>query len=159
MYRILDLDNALCDDSWRIKHINWHKTGNPRYHEYHLLCGFDEPSNLHLANNKGLKNIVLTGRPTMVAGITAEWLRRHGVQFEHILMRPDDSVQRSVELKSMHLSWLYTYYDIEIGSIVDAYDDHPEIVEMYRAMGIDAHQVTAHSLSAYCNPITKELAL
>ena len=35
---ILDLDNCIADDQWRISRINWqHKDPMRRYHDYHSL--------------------------------------------------------------------------------------------------------------------------
>lgn len=155
-YRILDLDNCLSDDGWRIPKINWQKTGDARYQEYHLLCGFDRVVNTSLLDPR-YENIILTGRPNLVRGITEEWLARAAIPFRFMLMRNNGSEITSLSLKRQMIFWLLEHYEVDLMSIVDAYDDHAEIVEMYKAFGIEARQRVAHSLSAYDDPRKKEL--
>lgn len=150
-YRILDLDNCLADDSWRIRTINWQKRGNPRYQEYHLLCGFDSAHNLSLTLGRH-ENILLTGRPNLVRGITKEWLERHHVSYAWLLMRNNSCEVSSVELKEQMLGWLDVHYDIQPFQIESAYDDHPAIVEMYARRGLNAFRRSIHGLDAYTRP-------
>lgn len=154
-YRILDLDNCISDDSWRIPKINWKKTGNARYEDYHLLCGFDRFVNFRLIHS-GHTNIILTGRPVLVRGITEEWLARAGVPYAVLLMRNNDCELRSAEVKREMLRWLPAFYDITLSQIVDAHDDHQEIVDMYVSNGIRAIKTAAHAVSAYINPFKLE---
>lgn len=188
-YRILDLDNCISDDGWRIPRIDWGlPPGNARYAEYHKLCGFDKCVNrelferalcpkhvgyehqnavacmvctevLKLREEGEPLNVILTGRPTSVRGITEEWLARNRVPYKFLLMRNNPDERRSVAIKEQHLDWLASWYEISITQIVEAFDDHPEIVAMYNATGIPAKQVKAHSENAYINPHTKEAVL
>lgn len=160
MYRILDLDNCISDDGWRIKNI-WWQHGNPlRYQEYHTLAAYDSFRNAHLVRDAAQQReriIVMTGRPAMFRASTVEWLRRNGIGFEHILMRNDDDHRPSVDVKKTQLDWLHGLYSVKVSEITSAYDDRPEICDMYMDNGIhNANVVRIHDLCAYTNPLKKE---
>ncbi len=156
-YRIVDLDNCVADDGWRIKNIAWgRKEPNAKYATYHSLCGFDEAHNADLFWRAGEQAIIFTGRPCAVRAITVEWLRRHNMPYVHLIMRNNDDHSPSVALKSKMLSWLWSTYGIELEQIANAFDDHQPIVDMYKSFGIPAHQLKIHSLDAYTNPFTQE---
>lgn len=149
MMIILDLDNCISNDLWRIKHIGWqHKDINRRYHDYHLLAGFDECRNRELFEGRG-DIAVFTARPVMYRAITTEWLARNGVHWKHLLMRNDSDHSHSVDLKERQLNWLISHYDVPLGSITHAYDDRPDVVEMYKRRGVPASVRFIHNVSAY----------
>ena len=64
MIHLIDLDNCLCDDEWRIPYILWQKT-NPmeRYHNYHLLGAFDNIANKSVLLQRDVEIVILTARP------------------------------------------------------------------------------------------------
>lgn len=137
MYRILDLDNCIADDAWRVPKIDKRlPLSMERYTAYHNACIYDQPANLHLIDHPRI--IICTGRPVFVRGLTEEWLRMHGVRYEHLLMRNNNDVRRSVDVKREHIRWLDNTYDIPTGAISSAHDDHPDIVDMYLTLGIPA---------------------
>jgi hypothetical protein len=98
---ILDLDNCIANDAWRIPKINWQKE-NPldRYHDYHSLSGFDELGNGDILTRHELAEIVIfTARPVLYRAVTEEWLRRNGVNYEYLVMRNNNDHCHSLELK------------------------------------------------------------
>lgn len=157
---IIDLDNCIADDSWRIPKINWQKS-NPmeRYHEYHSLSGFDKAGNLDIfEENPDAAGIVFTARPVHYHAITEEWLKRNRIPFEYIVMRNNQDHRHSLELKRTMLMWMPEVYGIPLDSIVAAYDDRADVVEMYKTYGIAAHRREIHNVCAYTNPNIKEPA-
>jgi hypothetical protein len=140
-YIILDLDNCVSVDGWRRDRI---QIANPdhfrRYHDYHSLAGFDQAGNRYLYWNRPGGIIILTSRPCHYRAITEHWLRIAGIRYTHLVMRNDDDHQPSVNLKQMQLRWLYDHYGVNQGEIVMAYDDVPEIVEMYKSNGLNAER-------------------
>ena len=68
---ILDLDNCIADDSWRIPKINW-AAEDPlnRYHDYHSLSGFDTAHNHDLYINTRCDIVIFTARPIMYRALT-----------------------------------------------------------------------------------------
>lgn len=141
---ILDLDNCISDDGWRIKYINWHREDlDGRWFPYHQLSGFDALANSDLLATKE-QIIICTTRPVAFRPLTEEWLRRNGVQPVHLLMRNNNDRRASVSVKREQVEWLHTLYGVAPGSILHAYDDRTEVVHMYRSLGIPATRKTAH---------------
>lgn len=150
---ILDIDNCIADDKWRIPHINW-KTDNPlwRYHDYHSLSGFDTAHNHELYINTRSDIVIFTARPIMYQAITQEWLKRHGVGHVMLMMRDMDDHSHSVELKEKQLHALFANTDVKAKDIVGAFDDRPDVVQMYRKYGIPADIRFVHDVCAYTKP-------
>ncbi len=153
-YRILDLDNCISDDGWRIPFINWQKDRQNRYHEYHQLAPFDKLGNKGLLTSPH-KLIVFTGRPVYFHAATEHWLQQHFITITHLIMRNNDDLSNSADLKQKQLSWLLGHYLSSHDTIADAFDDRPDVVAMYRAHGIDAHVRAIHNVDAYSSPCGK----
>lgn len=148
-YRILDLDNCIADDAWRIQHINWQqKDLFLRYVAYHQLAPWDWARNHELFANYNGSIIVITGRPVFFRAAAEEWLRRNGIQFAHMIMRNDHDYRYSVEVKRTAVGGL-SEYDVALKDIEMAYDDHEPVVSMYREFGIPAAMKRIHDISAY----------
>lgn len=153
---ILDLDNCIADDAWRIPRINWQKSVHTgRYDDYHSLSGFDEIGNTDLLATQN-KIVIFTARPVAYHALTVEWLRRKGVDWKALIMRNNNDHRPSVDLKRQQLKWLIELYDVPKDSIVAAYDDREDVVAMYREEGIAAHVRSIHNVCAY-KPV-KEIA-
>lgn len=153
---IVDLDNCISDDSWRIPHINWQKS-NPleRYHDYHSLAAFDQIGNedIIFSARAGVDQVVIfTARPVMYRAATEEWLRRNNVPFKYLIMRNNNDHRPSLDLKRSMLHWLPELYDVPWHSIVGAYDDRPDVVEMYRKHHMPGYLRSIHDVCAYTPP-------
>lgn len=157
---IVDLDNCIADDAWRIPHINWQKSDPmERYHDYHSLSGFDRVGNIDLFEKHfDAKIIVFTARPVHYATLTKEWLRRSKIPYEYLVMRNNNDNRHSLELKQTMLSWLPHIYGVPLSEIVAAYDDRPDVVAMYSRAGLNAEKREIHNICAYTKPKTKEPA-
>lgn len=145
--RILDIDNCISDDSWRIEIIGAVPPGcdsRDRYHTYNSLSLFDQ-----LRNEDLLVDPIcfLTARPILYRSITDEWLRRNGITYRHLLMRNDTDWRSSVDVKRDQVAWLINHYDVDPGAISCAYDDKLEVVAMYRkCFGIKAEVRAIHDI-------------
>lgn len=150
---ILDLDNCIADDSWRIPKINW-AAEDPlnRYHDYHSLSGFDTAHNHDLYINTRCDIVIFTARPIMYRALTEEWLRRHGVGYQLLMMRDMEDHSPSTELKHKQLMALFNNTDIKAGDIVGAFDDRPDVVAMYAKFGIPSQVKFVHDVCAYTKP-------
>ena len=156
-YAIWDLDNCLADDAHRIPLIAWaHDDPGRRYAAYHALCHEDEPGNLAVFRafaSLDIRPIFMTGRPLVVEAQTRDWIARHlGVEDYILIMRNNHDHRPSVAVKREMVEWLW-HYDVDIHSIVAAFDDRRDIVEMYRwEWFIDSSQLAIHDACAYTNP-------
>ena len=134
---ILDLDGTISDDRHRRHHIvpkDRQVSMFTRYHAYHSLAGFDELVHSELTEIAGCENVIFTMRPEWYRTLTEEWLRRKGVQFTKLCMRPKCNYRPSEELKLDHLNQLR-----KPGCTVQhAYDDLPSVVRMYHCNGVEA---------------------
>lgn len=151
---ILDLDNCIANDEWRIKEIDWEQE-NPtaRYHNYHGLAAFDEPGNTDLFNCLVQHDIVIfTARPMFYCAPTVEWLKRNGINFIALFMRENNDHTHSKELKRKFLNRLVHGAKVDPGQIACAYDDREDVVAMYKALGIPAEVRKIHDACAYTAP-------
>lgn len=143
---IVDIDNCISDDCWRIKAINWAHNGSvQRWWPYHQLAAFDKIANRGLLRGHGSNVIISTARPVFFFPLTVEWLHRNDVPFKHLLMRNDNDLRPSVDVKREHVSWLPSLYSVDISTIKAAYDDKQSIVDMYAAMGLPSTRAWIHS--------------
>ena len=137
---ILDLDNCISDDSWRIRLIHW-QTENRflRYHNYHMAAPGDEFCNQHLLQS-GEDKIIITSRPVQYKWLVHAWLERHQIHVKFLFMREvEDEALHSAECKRKALHRLFEVRDPSCISM--AYDDRRDVVEMYKREGIPAERV------------------
>lgn len=152
MIHIVDLDNCIADDGWRIRHIAWqHENPFDRYHAYHSLAPFDVLRNEHILATKS-RIVVFTARPVHYAHATREWLERNDVHPLHILMRNNHDHRPSVQLKEWQLDCLLAHHDVHIEEILMAHDDRQDICDMFERRGIPATRTFIHNNCAYTRP-------
>jgi hypothetical protein len=149
---ILDVDNCISDDGWRIKDIDFGEGVSPfkKYMNYHLLAPFDKPANQHIyrAATESASIIIITSRPDCFRVSTEEWLVRNGVFAVALLMRPENDMTPSPELKrQLLLEHAKDHDEFEIDSIVAAHDDRQDVVNMYTKLGIPAQITSIHNIS------------
>jgi uncharacterized HAD superfamily protein len=137
-YIIVDLDNCISDDQWRLQTIKWHLNDfGARYKDYHELIPYDEFKNWHLVSCLSSERIIFnTARPERYRRQTMEWLARHAIEFEGLYMRPYSDINVStVEVKESNLLLICKYTN---GDIVVAYDDRQDVIAMYQHYRIRA---------------------
>lgn len=144
-YIILDLDNCISDDQWRLPYIRrTMRDDDPfKYYDYHSCCAFDQSANRHLFL-RSFNVIVFTTRPQIFRAVTQEWLTRHDVLFEYLLMRGEGDFSPGVNVKRNHLLNLLATTPVTKENIFCAYDDRAEIVDMYLQEGLPAQMVSIY---------------
>jgi len=146
MIVIWDLDNCLCDDRHRIPLIRPEaRTRHEVWRAYHAACVRDAPGDLgvwHRWLTMMVRPIFITSRPFAHFLDTANWLNYYlGIEVgpSTLLMRPNFNHDSSVEVKRALLG------RVRIGDVTAAYDDREDILQMYRAAGINnAIQLRIH---------------
>jgi len=147
---IFDLDNCLANDEWRIPHIRFELDNklDEKWDKYHSLCGNDVPANnewLNGARARGLTPVFVTMRPVKYWDQTVEWIeRRLGLApgTFALYMRPEGDHRGSVELKREIVTNL-------LANVSEAYDDRPDIIYMYRSLGINAYVLKIHNIDPH----------
>lgn len=126
MIVIFDLDGCVSDDRHR-------KYLLPNYEEYHSLCAFDPPANLHVIQKYDDHHFVfVTGRTADWYTETYDWIRmKLGILSFSLLMRPVGDYRPAPELK------LELIKDAGIAwrNVAAAHDDREDILAAYRAAG------------------------
>jgi hypothetical protein len=159
---ILDLDNCIANDAWRIPFINWGaKDPQERYHVYHALAHHDE-NNLDWVHREmrehGVDEVdayVLTARPVKYHRETKAWLDDHmpaSINVVGLLMRNDTDHRHSVEIKRQQMRHLQSHWDVDFDRVIFAADDRHDVVEMFRTYGVNGIVRAAHDVCAYTPP-------
>lgn len=138
---IMDLDGTLACGKHRLHKLprkDLHLTESWR--EFNMMAGDDAPISATIAINNGLHLadftiVILSGRSDEAEELTLEWLRRHGVKYDHLLMRRASDNRKDTVMKEEALR------TIGLDRIVCAYDDSPLVVAHMRSLGIQVYQV------------------
>ena len=158
---LLDIDNCLANDAWRIPYIRWdEKDPDARYHIYHALAGYDASDTAWLQDympdrERSLRVFVLTARPLRYRGATEAWLKaRLPYPVEALLMRNNADHRPSPALKASQLRTLLTLHDVEPSDVLFAADDREDVLAAYQqiipTMRLVQHAI--HDTCAYTNP-------
>ncbi len=132
---IFDMDGVLSDASQRQHFLD----GPFQYWEkFFAACGEDAPIHeaVEMARllDSSLAVILLTARPIRVRGQTLDWLQRHPVRWDLLVMRDEDDWTSSHSFKRTEMRDLEGRgFEIRL-----AIDDDPRNVEMYRRANINA---------------------
>jgi FMN phosphatase YigB (HAD superfamily) len=136
---IFDLDGTLADIAHRMPLVDG---GRKHWKELFLRCVHDKPIGpliefCNVLYRTGYVIRILSGRSHMVHSQTVEWLRRHGVQYHSLTMRPEHDYRPDHELKALWLDALVAEQD----DILCVFDDRASVVEMWRRRGLTCLQV------------------
>ena len=137
---IFDLDGVISDAAHRQHFL---KRTERDWDGFFSACTEDPPiiSGVKLINvlNKYHKTIILTARPKSVQSETVDWLKRHCVVWDVLIMRSDVDHQQSSEMKLSALKQIRDagYYPILV------FDDDPKNIAMFLEQEVPA--VSVHS--------------
>lgn len=154
---VLDLDNCCANDAWRIPYIEWHKTGDARYHIYHALAMHDENDFDTIARTLQRNVIdpdfarffVLTARGNAYRRTTQLWLEDHcSWPIEAILMRNNGDHRHSEQLKAEQLHMLFAHHGVS--EVAIAFDDRQQVLDAYRATGLPVKTTVLHAIHDVC---------
>lgn len=149
---VLDIDNCISDDSWRVRYIlkNEHVPFK-KFHKYHSLCAFDisypftEYCN-HLENNESIA--IITARPELYKHLTEHWLYINGWEYDYLIMRPDGNHFPSASFKMRAILNLMA---TEQEDITMCYDDREDVLDVYEKLGLATTRlsINEHIYSGY----------
>lgn len=134
---LCDLDGTLADCSHRLHHIQKQPKDWPAFF---AACADDAPINSLIGLLAALVNVeiwIVSGRSDEVSSPTEEWLRRHNVCCDRLIMRRQGDHTDDAELK---IRWL-TDGTIPRERVLLALEDRDRVVKAWRAAGITCLQV------------------
>lgn len=117
--------------------------GNASWDDYHSASVSDDPLHdlvglINALHAFGYYIIMLTARPSRYRKITMEWLVRHGVKVDEMLMRDDDLFRPSPEMKLALVKARFADMKDEVAFMLDDRDD---VCAAFREEGITVLQV------------------
>lgn len=105
--------------------------------KYHL----DEPHAdiIKLVNMLSVHNtvVILSARDQQYQNVLLEWLERHGVNYDKLIMRPEGDTRNDALVKNE----LFEKYIAGKYNVSYIFDDRDRVVEMWRGKGLRALQV------------------
>jgi len=76
--------------------------------------------------------VLLTARPTTIRDLTIEWLAKHGLRWDLLVMRPEGDYRSSPDAKQLAVHELRSAgFDLRL-----AFDDDQRNVDMFHAEGV-----------------------
>lgn len=136
--KIFDVDGTLCD----VRSVRHLVEGHRRlFDQFHLSSAGCPPHDwvveaAHQAKSDGYRILVLTGRMNKWRNLTIMWLRYHEVPCDNLVMRADGDYRKDVVVKDEMWRLLVDNFEVD-----EAWDDNPNIVELWRSKGIKVNVV------------------
>lgn len=130
---IFDMDGVLSDASGRQHLLAW---PNRDWDAFFAAAGQDTvlPDTAALLGTlaESLQIVLVTARPVWIRPHTTEWLARHGLSYDLLIMRGDFDRRSSAAYKKSAVDDLRAFgFDPRIG-----FEDDIRNVEMFRAQGV-----------------------
>jgi hypothetical protein len=128
---LCDIDGTIADGDHRVGLLK-DKRDRDRWLKYYALCKEDSPIDsiidlLREHKKAGQDIILVSGRASELTFLqTQEWLSKHDVPYDRILMRNKGDGRPDVQVKADILNEILLYHPKE--SIAVIYDDRPSVV-------------------------------
>ena len=136
---VVDLDGTLALMEHRLHHINGEEPAD--WDAFFEACDGDEPNWPIIELVRGLADaysiVVCSGRNAQVVEKTKDWLAKHRVPYDQLIMRPPEERRPDHALKGM---WVQAGY-IAFDRIAFVLEDRSSVVAMWRSLGLTCLQV------------------
>ena len=140
-YNVLcDIDHVISDAAWRDGLL---QSAEVDYDDYHYQSRYDKPHHeivtllRSLASTRLYYIVGLTARPEKWRKQTMDWMLKHEVPMDALLMRPDKSYDPSPKVKT---DLVMDHYPNRFHRIAFVIDDRDDVVEAFRALNINTIQ-------------------
>ena len=144
---IFDMDSTLSSVVHRRQYIEQSPKDWSKFHGAMVLDAPLEHTIRKLKAHKkaGEKIVILTMRPERFRKFTDRWLRQQNVPFDVLYMRPEGDYRTSDAAKlALYREEIEPNYDVDI-----AYDDRPDVLDMWKAVGVEGRQVSDPGLPPF----------
>lgn len=126
---VFDCDGTLTTGPKDRSPYEWSKVGQDD------LC--QEVFNTYkLYKEAGYKIIIFTGRDAECENETKEWLKKHGIEYDHFDIRPLGNTENDGIIKERMIEKILDKYYIEV-----IFDDRNRVVDNWRRLGFKVYQV------------------
>lgn len=133
---LCDIDGTLADGDHRVHLVKGEKKDWPAYF---ALLSDDSPvsSVIHKVNDMFSSHTVclVSGRPDTYQRETLEWLKKHGVPYHWLFMRPGSDKRPDTDIKSGFLKYMPK------DKIALVLDDRPNVCRMWEENGLNVEWV------------------
>jgi hypothetical protein len=135
---IFDLDGTLALIEHRRHFVEGRRRKNWR--EFFAACVRDELNRpaaevARALRESGYQVVIFSGRSDEVRAETEEWLEKHGVAYDHLVMRRAGDFSPDEQLKRHWLGHL------DKARVLCVFDDREKVVRMWREQGLTCFQV------------------
>ena len=150
---IVDMDGTLADVGHRLHYIrgkgkpDWKKFFSEQRHDLPIKAILKQVCDL--AGNHEI--VIVTGRPEQYSHETQQWLRKYGVPYSRLYMRPAGDHRLDFLVKKDILK-----KKIGAQRVVMVLEDRPRVCEMYRQAGLKVIEVPSDQWSQEVNEIYRE---
>jgi len=136
---IFDMDGTLCDTSQIVHLIEGDDKDYAAFHAASAAC----PARPEIAEKareqaaKGLAVLVVTSREFIWRDLTLDWLVAHDIPYDALYLRIVGDYRKDVAIKTDILKQI----EADGFRVLEAWDDKPAVLELWRENGITAHAV------------------
>ena len=136
---ISDLDGTLADIDHR---LHWIHRDDPDWTAFFLACGDDAPiantiTVLRTLHAAGYEVVIASGRGEVARDATIEWLARHDVPWDRLLLRRIDDARHDDEVKTE----MVRENDLAPDRTLVVLEDRASVVQTWRRLGFHVFQV------------------
>jgi phosphoglycolate phosphatase-like HAD superfamily hydrolase len=136
---IFDLDGTLCDTSAIVHLVEGDEKDFPAFHAASAGCPPNadvvEAARAQAADGRAI--LVVTSREFIWRDLTLDWLVKHDIPYTALHMRIVGDYRKDVVVKGEILQQITK----DGWTVLAAWDDEDEIVDLWREQGIDVHVV------------------
>ena len=141
---IFDLDGTLCDCEHR---VHFMRERPKRREEFHAACVFDTvivPSKalIDMAEEKGIKVILLSAHPSRFKAQTLEWLQKNDIHYDQLILSGYPELTDPQFKLKMYRELIEPFYEV-----LFAVDDRDSVVSMWRDNGLTCFDIAGNHFS------------
>ena len=136
---VCDLDGTLADIEHR---LHWIHREEPDWTAFFLACVDDTPIEptivvLRALHAEGYEVVLASGRGEVARHETIDWLARHGVPWDRLVLRRSGDLRRDDEVKAE----MVREHGLDPAETLVVFEDRASVVKMWRRLGFHVFQV------------------
>lgn len=136
---ISDLDGTLADIEHR---LHWIHRTDPDWRAFFLDCGDDRPiantiTVLRMFHEAGYEIVIASGRGEVARQATIDWLARHGVPWDRLILRRQGDRRHDDEVKTE----MTEEHGLTPETTLVVLEDRASVVKTWRRLGFHVFQV------------------